>query len=68
MNTDREFQFREVTQEEVLTKMKSFKTNKACGFGGQPAKLLKMGAPVISKSLLPTVNLCFTQCTLRVVK
>ena len=41
--------------------LKSIKSNKACGYDGIPAKLIKCGAAVLSLTAL--VNQCFTSMT-----
>ncbi len=51
------FEFQLVTNEALCNKMKCLKSNKACGFDGQPPRLIKLGAPVLSLSMLPIVNL-----------
>ena len=57
-----DFDFRPVTHRELHKKLNSLKTNRSCGFDGQPAKLIKAGACVLSYTLLPIVNNCFEHC------
>jgi hypothetical protein len=58
LNNEEEFSFRPVTHKELHKKLVCFKTNRSCGFDGQPAKLIKAGAPVLSYTLLPIINSC----------
>ena len=52
----KEFSFHEVMYTDVYNKINQLKVNKACGFDGQPPRLIKFGAPLISMSLLPIIN------------
>ena len=58
LGCEQEFSFSAVTHEELYKKLTCLKTNKSCGFDGQPAKLIKAGASVLSYTLLPIVNKC----------
>ncbi len=51
------FNFHAVTQTELLNKMMKIKTRKSCGYDDMPPRLVKLGAPVLSYSLLPIVNM-----------
>lgn len=57
-NNDK-FRFKQITQYELNKKLLSLKTNKSCGYDRQPAKLLKLGASVLSFTLLPIINKSF---------
>lgn len=50
------FVFHDVTPLDVLTKMQTLNPRKSCGFDAIPAKLLKSGASVLSKTLTPIIN------------
>jgi hypothetical protein len=50
------FSFQSVNSHEVLLKIKSLNSRKACGFDLIPAKLIKQGANVICRTLTPIVN------------
>lgn len=52
--------FSEVTQSDVKKKLVKLKTDKAAGYDMIPAKLLKLGADQISRSLTPIINMCIT--------
>jgi hypothetical protein len=59
LGTDGEFSFRPVSQKELYKKLFCLKTNRSCGYDGQPAKLIKAGASILCYTLLPIVNGCF---------
>ncbi len=46
----------------LFKKLTSLKSNKACGFDGQPPNLIKIGAPVLKNTLLPIVNQSIASC------
>ncbi len=60
---DGNFEFHTITNEVLYNKMKCLKSNKACGFDGQPPRLIKLGAPVLSMSMLPIVNSSISMCS-----
>ena len=53
------FSFSHVTQDQVYKKIMMLKTNKACGHDQLPARLIKLGAPILSRTLTQIFNLCF---------
>jgi hypothetical protein len=60
-DSERVFNFTPVSTSLVEAKLKKLKANKAPGHDNVPAKLLKLGAPVLSTTLTPIVNSCLTQ-------
>jgi hypothetical protein len=50
------FDFHSVNNGDVLKKLCKIQTNKSCGFDNLPAKLIKCGAEVLSRSFTPIVN------------
>jgi hypothetical protein len=55
-NDENRFDFHDVTEADIFKKLSNLNVRKACGYDGQPPHLLKLGAPVLSHSLLPIVN------------
>jgi len=60
-NSERNFNFSPVSTAHVEAKLKKLKASKAPGHDNVPAKLLKLGAHVLSATLTPIVNGCLTQ-------
>ena len=58
-----QFQFREVTENEVFNLLSNISTNKATGPGKIPAKLVKISAPFITKHLSIIFNQSLLQGT-----
>ncbi len=56
------FEFHAVNSDVLFKMWISLKSNKACGFDGQPPKLIKSGAPVLNNTLLPIVNQSIASC------
>ena len=54
------FSFHSVTQGELYRCFQDIKPKKACGYDGQPPRLIKIAAPVLSYTLLPIINSCLT--------
>ncbi len=48
--------FHAVTQVDIFKQLSSSNSRKACGYDGQPPRLLKLRAPIISFTLLPILN------------
>ncbi len=53
---DEQFEFHVVTQVDIFKKLSSWNSRKACGYDGQPPRLLKLGASILSFTLLPILN------------
>ncbi len=62
VNSDSNFEFHAVNSEVFFKKLPSLKCNKACGFDGQPPKLIKIGVPVLMNTLLTIVNQSIASC------
>ncbi len=58
--TDRHFEFKCVTSEDIFKKLSGLKINKAFGYDNQPPRMIKLGAPVLCMTLLPIVNTSLT--------
>ena len=58
-----QFQFREVTENEVFNLLSNIATNKATGLDKIPAKLVKISAPFITKHLSIIFNQSLSQGT-----
>ncbi len=56
------FEFHAVNSDVLFKKLISVKSNKACGFDGQPPKLINIGAPALKNTLLPIVNQSIASC------
>ncbi len=56
VNDDEQFEFRAVTQVDIFKKLSSLNSRKACGYDGQPPRLLNVVAPILSFTLLPILN------------
>jgi hypothetical protein len=50
------FTFKPVNNNTIFTKLRKLNTKKACGYDGIPAKILKLAASPISKSITPILN------------
>jgi len=53
------FSFHPINSQEILVKLKNLNVKKSCGYDQIPAKLVKYGANVISKTLTPIINASF---------
>ncbi len=51
-----QLKFHAVTQVDIFKKLSSLNSRKACCYDGQPPRLLKLGAPILSFTLLPVLN------------
>ncbi len=56
VDNDEQFEFHTVTQVDIFKKLSSLNSRKACGSDGQPPHLFKLGAPILSFTLLPILN------------
>ena len=58
---ENEFCFHKVDSQQVLCKLKSLKGNASCGFDCVPAKLIKIGAEILSITFTPIINECISK-------
>ncbi len=56
VDDDVQFEFHLVTQVDIFKKLSSLNNRKACRYHEQPPHLLKLGAPILSFTLLPISN------------
>ncbi len=59
VDTNEMFKFNHVTEIDIFRKLSSLNTRKASGYDQQPARLLKLSAPILSYTLLPIINNAF---------
>ena len=57
------FNFNVVKQSDVLDKLNKLNINKACGYDNLPAKLVRCGSTVLSRSFTPLINDAITKNT-----
>ncbi len=56
VDIDHEFEFKCISCDDLYKKLNGLKTNKAFGFDNQPPRMIRLGAPVLCRTLLPIVN------------
>ena len=59
VDTNDMFKFSHVTEVDIFKKLSTLNSRKASGYDEQPPHLLKLGAPILSYTLLPIVNNAF---------
>ena len=59
IESQKKFDFTEVSQKQILNKLKNLTIKKACGYDQLPAKLIKAGAETYSHILTPIINQSF---------